>query len=93
MFADARFGYLERIRYGLGYATMPVYWMADIPTRVSFLIDDVFVSRTDLLEENDSLRANLLIAQRELQLLAGEPLVHDAQELSPDVVRAGRQRD
>ena len=58
MFADARFGYLERIRYGLGYATSPIYWVADIPTRVSFWIDDVFVSRTDLLEENDTLRAN-----------------------------------
>lgn len=69
MVADARFGYLERIRYGLGYATTPVYWVADIPTRVSFWIDDVFVSRTDLLEENESLRAELLIAQRELQLL------------------------
>jgi len=69
MFADARFGYLERIRYGLGYATTPVYWVADIPTRVSFWIDDVFVSRTDLLEENDGLRAELLVAQRELQLL------------------------
>jgi len=69
MFADSRFGYLERIRYGLGYATSPVYWVADIPTRVSFWIDDVFVSRTDLLEENDGLRAELLVAQRELQLL------------------------
>lgn len=69
MVADARFGYLERIRYGLGYATTPVYWVADIPTRVSFWIDDVFVSRTDLLEENESLRAELLVAQRELQLL------------------------
>ena len=79
MFADARFGYLERIRYGLGYVTTPVYWMADIPARVSFLIDDVFVSRTDLLEENDSLRANLLIAQRELQLL--ESLVSENNRL------------
>ena len=79
MFADARFGYLERIRYGLGYFTTPVYWMADIPKRVSFLIDDVFVSRTDLLEENDSLRANLLIAQRELQLL--ESLVSENNRL------------
>jgi rod shape-determining protein MreC len=79
MFADARFGYLERIRYGLGYVTTPVYWVADIPTRVSFLIDDVFVSRTDLLEENDSLRANLLIAQRELQLL--ESLVSENNRL------------
>jgi rod shape-determining protein MreC len=79
MFADARFGYLERIRYGLGYATTPVYWVADIPTRVSFWVDDVFVSRTDLLDENDNLRANLLIAQRELQLL--ESLVSENNRL------------
>ena len=79
MFADARFGYLERIRYGLGYATTLVYWVADIPTRVSFLIDDVFVSRTDLLEDNDGLRAELLIAQRELQLL--ESLVSENNRL------------
>jgi len=79
MFADARFGYLERIRFGLGYVTSPVYWVADIPTRVSFWIDDVFVSRTDLLEENDGLRANLLIAQRELQLL--ESLVSENNRL------------
>ena len=69
MFADNRFGYLEHIRFGLGYATTPVYWIADIPTRVSFWIDDVFVSRSDLLEENDRLREEVLVAQRELQLL------------------------
>lgn len=69
MFADSRFGYLQQIRFGLGYATTPVYWVADIPTRVSFWIDDVFVSRTDLLEENEGLREELLVAQRELQLL------------------------
>ncbi len=69
MFADSRFSYLEKVRYGLGYATTPVYWVADIPTRVSFWIDDVFVSRTDLLEENEVLREELLVAQRELQLL------------------------
>jgi rod shape-determining protein MreC len=68
MFADGRFGYLEKARFGLAYAATPVYWVADTPTRVSFWIDDVFVSRTDLLEENEKLRANLLIAQRELQL-------------------------
>ncbi len=69
MFADSRFNYLDRVRYGLGYLTTPVYWVADIPTRVSFWIDDVFVSRTDLLEENEQLREDLLVAQRELQLL------------------------
>ena len=69
MFADSRFGYLERMRFGLGYVTTPVYWVADIPTRISFWIDDVFVSRSDLLVENERLREDLLVAQRELQLL------------------------
>ena len=69
MFADGRFGYLEKVRFGLGYATTPVYWIADIPTRMSFWIDDVFVSRTDLLEDNEQLREELLVAQQELQLL------------------------
>lgn len=69
MFADSRFGYLDRVRYGLGYATSPIYWVADIPTRASLWIDDVFVSRTDLLEENEQLQEDLLVAQRELQLL------------------------
>ena len=69
MFADSRFGYLDKVRYALGYATTPIYWVADIPTRVSFWIDDVFVSRTDLLEENEQLQEDLLVAQRELQLL------------------------
>lgn len=68
MFADSRFGYLEKVRYGLGYVTTPIYWVADTPTRVSFWIDDVFTSRTDLLEENERLREELLVAQRELQL-------------------------
>lgn len=92
MVADARFGYLERIRYGLGYATTPVYWVADIPTRVSFLIDDVFVSRTDLLEENETLRSDLLEAQRELQLL--ESLVSENNRLRAlDVATAGINGD
>jgi len=69
MFADSRFGYLEKVRFGLGYATTPIYWVAAIPTRVSFWIDDVFVSRTDLLEDNEHLRQELLVSQRELQLL------------------------
>ena len=69
MTADNRFGYLDVMRYGLGYLTTPVYWVADIPTRVSFWIDDVFVSRTDLLEQNQRLREEVLVAQRELQLL------------------------
>lgn len=69
MFADSRFGYLEKARFGIAYATTPIYWVADVPARVSFWFDDVFVSHTDLVEENTKLREELLVAQRELQLL------------------------
>lgn len=69
MFADNRFGYLDQVRYSLGYVTTPIYWVADTPTRVSFWIDDVLVSRTDLIEENEYLREQLLLSQRQLQLL------------------------
>jgi rod shape-determining protein MreC len=69
MFADTRFGYLEKVRFTLGYATTPIYFIADVPTRISLWMDDVLVSRTDLIEENNRLREELLVAQQELQLL------------------------
>ena len=68
MVADSRFSY-RTLRFGLGYAATPVYWVADIPTRFHSGSMMCFVSRTDLLEENERLREDLLIAQRELQLL------------------------
>lgn len=71
LYMDSRYEYLDRVRYSVAYLTTPVYWLADIPTRMSFWIDDVFVSQRDLLEENTQLRQQLLFAQRELQLLAG----------------------
>ena len=71
MFADSRFDYLDRVRYTLGFLAAPVYWVADIPARVSYWIDDVFVSHGDLIDENARLREELLFAQRELQLVAG----------------------
>lgn len=79
MFADSRFGYLDKVRFVLGYFTTPVYWVADTPARISFLIDDVFVSRTDLIEENEDLRGQLLVSQRQLQLL--ESLVSENNRL------------
>jgi rod shape-determining protein MreC len=79
MFADNRFDYLDKVRYGLGFVTAPVYWVADTPARISFWIDDVFVSRTDLIEENESLRGELLLSRRQLQLL--ESLVSENNRL------------
>jgi len=89
MFADNRYDYLDRVRFALAYLTTPVYWVADLPTRASFWIDDVFVSHRDLIEENAELRQQLLFAQRELQLLASltteNTLLRELQEASRDV--------
>ncbi len=71
MFADNRYDFPDRVRFMVAYFTTPVYWLADTPARISAWIDDAFVSQRDLLEENASLRQQLLFAQRELQLLAG----------------------
>lgn len=69
MFADNRFGYLEQARFVLGYVTTPIYWVADTPTRISFWIDDVLVSRSDLIEENEDLKLQLLLVRQQLQRL------------------------
>ena len=69
MAADNRFGYMERVHFVAGYATAPVYWMADIPTRISLWGGGVFMSHARLLEENGRLRQDLLVAQHERQLL------------------------
>ena len=70
MFADNRFGYLDSVRFILSYTATPVYWVADMPARTSEFFDDVFVSQSDLLAENERLTNELLLAQRELQVLA-----------------------
>lgn len=79
IFADNRFGYLERLRFALGYITTPIYWVADTPTRIAAWGEDMFVSRTDLIEENEALREQLLLARRQLQLL--ESLVSENNRL------------
>ncbi len=79
MIADFRFGYLEQVRFTVGYITAPMYWVTDIPARISLWTESVFASRTALLEENDRLREELLVAQRELQQL--ESLVSENSRL------------
>ena len=69
MFADNRFDYLGPVRFALAYTAMPVYWVADLPARTSSVVDDVLISKAELVEENARLRDELLLAQRELQVM------------------------
>ena len=90
MVADNRFGYLGSLRYVLGYATSPVYWVADIPTRVSFLIDDVFVKDRFTGAKSSSER-RAACGSCELQLL--ESLTSSSRLLELNTATADLERD
>lgn len=47
-----------------------VHWVVDIPNRISHWADQRFASKSDLLEENEALRTELLIHKRKVQRMA-----------------------
>lgn len=70
MLVDARFTVLKPVRSQLGMVLTPLYWLGDIPVRGWNNTLQMFSSRTDLLAENEQLRAETLLMQRRLQKLA-----------------------
>jgi rod shape-determining protein MreC len=61
--ADLRFRKLETTRSLLDTVATPIYWIADLPTRLGDWSDTHIQSRTDLLEENERLRRENLVVQ------------------------------
>ena len=61
--ADLRYSGLATTRALLDTAAMPIYWVADIPTRIGNWSDDNIRSRSSLLEDNERLRNENLILQ------------------------------
>ncbi|WP_319945909.1 rod shape-determining protein MreC [Marinobacter fonticola] len=61
---DSRFHRVDELRSWLGSALTPVIWLGHVPASLGEWSDDVFASRDELLEENESLRARLLILER-----------------------------
>ncbi|WP_371921512.1 rod shape-determining protein MreC [Pseudomonas sp. C27(2019)] len=70
MLVDARLDVLKPVRSNLGMVLTPLYWLGDLPVRVWSDTAQMFSSRTDLLAENEALRADTLLMQRRLQKLA-----------------------
>ncbi len=70
MLVDARLDVLKPVRSGLGMVLTPLYWLGDLPVRGWNATQQMFSSRTDLLSENEQLRAETLLMQRRLQKLA-----------------------
>lgn len=62
--ADARFDKLSDFRSSLATGLGPVYWLGNAPYRLSDWASGLVVSRDDLRQENEELRARLLILER-----------------------------
>lgn len=70
MVVDARFDTLKPLRSQLGLVLTPFYWVADMPQRLWTDMTQTISSRSELLAENEKLKAEALILERRLQKLA-----------------------
>lgn len=70
MVVDARFEMLKPARSQLGLVLTPFYMLADLPVRIWDGTTRQISSRTELLAENEKLKAEALLLQRRLQKLA-----------------------
>lgn len=70
MVVDARFESLKPVRSQMGLVLTPFYWLADLPARMWDGVTQQFTSRSELLGENEKLKAEALLMQRRLQKLA-----------------------
>lgn len=61
---DTQFHRLDTVRSGLATGLAPVIWLGHAPDKVRQWGSELFTSRDDLLQENESLRARLLILER-----------------------------
>ncbi|WP_413231769.1 rod shape-determining protein MreC [Marinobacter sp.] len=62
--ADGRVDQVQAVRSAIGTGLAPVYWLGNAPSQFSDWVSGLFTTREDLLEENDALKARLLILER-----------------------------
>ncbi|TXS96373.1 rod shape-determining protein MreC [Parahaliea maris] len=94
--ADLRFNSLDRTRAILDTLVAPVYWVADIPSRLKDWQETHLVSRSTLQGENERLRRENLILEGRTQQMASlqaenirlRALLNSAALLRDDVVVA-----
>lgn len=70
MVVDARFEALKPLRSQLGLVLTPFYWLADLPVRAWDGATQQISTRSELMAENEKLKAEALLLQRRLQKLA-----------------------
>lgn len=62
--ADARFDQLTPVRSAIGTGLAPIHWLGNAPSELNDWVASLFTSKEDLQEENEALRARLLILER-----------------------------
>ncbi|WP_081849508.1 rod shape-determining protein MreC [Marinobacter nitratireducens] len=62
--ADARFEKLSSVRSVIATGLAPVYWLGNAPYEFSDWVAGLFVNKDDLQQENEDLRARLMILER-----------------------------
>jgi rod shape-determining protein MreC len=67
---DIHFGLFGPVRYSLSYLSQPIHWLADIPSRLTNNTRRLTRSRSELMEENDALRIEMLVLRSRLQTMA-----------------------
>lgn len=70
MVVDARFDALKQVRAQASVVLMQAYWITDFPARTWNSVRAQFSSHSELLAENEKLKAEALLLQRRLQKLA-----------------------
>ncbi len=91
--ADYQFEPMEKVRSWLSVAVTPVQWFVDLPEQSWTWMNDRLQAREALLAENRQLRAQLMLAEREVQKLASltaenvrlRELLNSAQKLDEQI--------
>lgn len=93
---DSQFSHLDRLRGWIGTGLAPVVWLGHVPESIGGWFDENLTDRSELLEENEALRARLLVLERRAQKYASlaaentrlRELLHASSELDDTVVVA-----
>lgn len=70
MIVDARFEVLKPVRQKIGIVSSELYSITNIPSKIWNMIQEQFSSHSELLAENERLKAQSLLLEQQLQKLA-----------------------
>lgn len=62
--------WFAQLRQQVSDVTFPLYWVTDIPGELGHWSEDRLTSKSELQEENEALRTELLVLKRKLQQMA-----------------------